>query len=199
MHTHACKKTLNAALRKVENTENNLRVLGVREVNTRLNTHTHMHTQTHTRSCCWLCLSSLYLYHLSLLSFSNTCLEFLNKRGKIKIHLINCSIFQSTHGIIHTCPRRQKKKMSILLLPKQSLKSALMTSSTKWDFSPLQTFPRDMPTFPSHHQAQKTTTILDKLKRSFFSSLPSEKWLYLGKKLWIWHEVNRVCARRDSR
>lgn len=36
------------------------------------------------------------------------------------------------------------------------------------------------PLFPSHHQAPKKTTILDKLKHYFL--LPSEKWLYLGKK-----------------
>lgn len=52
-----------------------------------------------------------------------------------------------------------------------------MTSSIKWDFSPLQPFPRDMPAIshtPLHNNSWQIATFI------FF--LSSEKWLYLGKK-----------------
>lgn len=58
-----------------------------------------------------------------------------------------------------------------------------MTSSTKWDFSPLQPFPWDMPTISlTPPGTKKRQQFLTNWNIIFFS-LPSEKWLYLGKKI----------------
>ena len=128
-----------------------------------------------------MCISGIS--HCWSLSLSRCTLvgKFLNKTATMKGYLIHWSIFHTWH---YPHLSTEAKKMSILRLPKRSLISALMTSSTKWDFSPLQPFPRDMPTIsltpPGKGEKKKTTTILDKLKHYFFS--PRREMAVLRKK-----------------
>ena len=91
--------------------------------------------------------------------------------------------------------------MTILCLPKWSLISSLMTSSTKWDFSPLQPFPRDMPTISLTPLGTKKKPDNNSWQiETLYFFLPSEKRLYLEKKNYEYDTKWIVFfARRDSR
>lgn len=74
-------------------------------------------------------------------------------------------------------------RMGVGVMTPPHLTSALMTTSTKWDFSPLQLFPADPFTHPTP---------------TFFS--PEERLqacLVTKKKWWKWHKVNCVCASKE--